>query len=327
MLTLEALQTQIHSIEDLQAVVRTMKALAMVSIRQYEKARTSLTDYNATVELGLQGLLHHRRFSDDSTGLLPFAYSPKNQGQKQSQKQSLVGVILFGSDHGLCGQFNEQIAAYALEQLHQRHIHPDRCLVAAVGARLLPYLEAANQPIQQQFALPSSLAGIPGLIQDLLLTIEQWRFPQNADQRPTVDEPADSPRPALDQILLFYNQSLSATSFQPFTLQLLPLDRTWLHQLEQRPWQSSALPMVGTRWQPLFSALIRQYLFVSLYRAAVESLASENAARLASMQAAAKNIEERLENLNADYRQQRQNVITGELLDIVSGFEALKQPR
>jgi F-type H+-transporting ATPase subunit gamma len=54
-------------------------------------------------------------------------------------------------------------------------------------------------------------------------------------------------------------------------------------------------------------------------------LASENAARLAAMQAAEKNIEERLTVLNAEYRQQRQNVITGELLDIVSGFEALKQ--
>jgi F-type H+-transporting ATPase subunit gamma len=322
MLTLEALQTQIHSIEDLQAVVRTMKALAMVSIRQYEKARTSLTDYNATIELGLQGLLHHRRFSDNSTGLLPFAAASPTQGQKQGQ----VGVILFGSDHGLCGQFNEQIAAYALDQLHQRHIQPGCCLLATVGARLIPHLEAANQPIQQQFALPSSLAGTPGLIQDLLLAIEQWRFPKNSNSSPTVDEPVDIPRSAMDQILLFYNQSLSATSFQPGTLQLLPLDRTWLHQLEQRPWQSSALPMVGTRWQPLFSALIRQYLFVSLYRAAVESLASENAARLASMQAAEKNIEERLENLNADYRQQRQNAITGELLDIVSGFEALKQP-
>ncbi len=196
-----------------------------------------------------------------------------------------------------------------------------------MGSRIIPYLEAANQPIQQQFALPSSLAGTPGLIQDLLLEIEQWRFPKKADSSPPMDEPADSPHPAMDQILLFYNQSLSATSFQPFTLQLLPLDLTWLHQLEQRPWQSSALPMVGTHWPSLFSALIREYLFVSLYRAAVESLASENAARLASMQAAEKNIEERLTNLNADYRQQRQNAITGELLDIVAGFEALGKNR
>jgi F-type H+-transporting ATPase subunit gamma len=321
--TLEALQTQIHSIEDLQAVVRTMKALALVNIRQYEKARTSLVDYNTTVELGLQALLHHRHFSEDSTGLLPFAAASPKQGQNQRW----VGVIVFGSDHGLCGQFNEQIAAYALEQMHQRHLQPDRCRLAAVGARLIPYLEAAKYPIQQQFALPSALAGTPRLIQDLLLAIELWRFPQTANQRPGGDEPADMPHPDVDQILLFYNQSLSATAFQPVTLQLLPLDRTWLHQLEQRPWQSSALPMVSPPWQPLFSALIRQYLFVSLYRATVESLASENAARLASMQAAENNIEERLTDLNADYRQQRQNAITGELLDIVAGFEALEKNR
>ncbi len=108
-------------------------------------------------------------------------------------------------------------------------------------------------------------------------------------------------------------------------LQLLPVDPIWLDQLEHRPWNSSALPMVNHQWQPLFSGLIRQYLFIALYRATVESLASENAARLSSMQAAEKNIEERLLDLNTEYRQQRQNSITGELLDIVSGFEALKK--
>ncbi len=74
----------------------------------------------------------------------------------------------------------------------------------------------------------------------------------------------------------------------------------------------------------LFSALIRQYVFVSLYRACVESMASENASRLTSMQAAEKNIEDRLEELNAQYRHERQSSITSELLDIISGFEALQ---
>jgi F-type H+-transporting ATPase subunit gamma len=80
-------------------------------------------------------------------------------------------------------------------------------------------------------------------------------------------------------------------------------------------------------WEALFSAFVQQYLFVTLYRATVESLASENAGRLSSMQAAEKNIEERLTDLNADYRSSRQNAITGELLDIVAGFEALNRPR
>jgi F-type H+-transporting ATPase subunit gamma len=317
MQTLETLQTQIHSIEDLRAVVRTMKALSMVHIRQYEQARTSLTDYNHTVELGLQALLHHRHFSETQMGL-PLTTTPKHHG--------LVGVILFGSDHGLCGQFNEQIVTYALEQLHHRQIPPDRRLVAAVGARLIPHLETAHQPIQTTFSLPSSLAGSPQLIQTLLLTIEQWCFRQQSDPvTSTSGEMTEIPHPYVEHILLFYNQHLSTTSYQPFSLQLLPLDLSWLHQLEQHPWNSAARPSLSMNWEPLFSRLIRQHLFISLYRATVESLASENAARLAAMQAAEKNIEERLTVLNAEYRQQRQNVITGELLDIVSGFEALKQ--
>jgi F-type H+-transporting ATPase subunit gamma len=74
----------------------------------------------------------------------------------------------------------------------------------------------------------------------------------------------------------------------------------------------------------LFHALIREYLFVSLFRAFAESLASENAARLASMQVAERNIEDRLKALNAQFHQCRQTTVTSELLDIISAFEALK---
>jgi hypothetical protein len=73
----------------------------------------------------------------------------------------------------------------------------------------------------------------------------------------------------------------------------------------------------------LLSRLVSQYLFAQLYRAYAESLASENASRLMTMQAAEKNIEERLDELNAVYHGQRQDAITSELLDIVSGVEAL----
>jgi F-type H+-transporting ATPase subunit gamma len=73
----------------------------------------------------------------------------------------------------------------------------------------------------------------------------------------------------------------------------------------------------------LFSALIHQYLFVSLSQALAESLASEHASRLAAMQHAERHIQERLEELRAQFRQQRQLAITTELLDIVAGFEAL----
>jgi F-type H+-transporting ATPase subunit gamma len=85
------------------------------------------------------------------------------------------------------------------------------------------------------------------------------------------------------------------------------------------------LPLFTMDWMTLFSALIRQYLFVFLFRAFAESLASENASRLASMQGAERNIHSQLSELTMQYHQQRQMAITEELLDIVSGFEALER--
>jgi F-type H+-transporting ATPase subunit gamma len=72
-------------------------------------------------------------------------------------------------------------------------------------------------------------------------------------------------------------------------------------------------------------ALIREYLFVSLFRACAESLASENASRLAAMQRADKNIDEMLEELNGTYYRLRQSGIDEELFEVISGFEALSR--
>jgi len=305
--TLEILRRQIESVEDLRSVVKTMKALALVSIRQYEQAQTALYDYRFTVELALQALLHDRRFSDRHFDPIPQAVSVASKP---------VGMIIFGSEQGLCGSFNEQMVEYVVTQLAQRQLAPDRCLIAAVGSRLPDRFAQTAYPIQTSFSLPSSLAGIPRLMQKLLTAIAQWRFPKtSASQAP------------VDQILLFHHQSHSSSRHHPTSLQLLPLDRHWLETLQHRPWPSPGLPNLGLPQPQLLSELIQQYLFVSLYRATVESLASENTSRLMSMQAAEQNIGDRLDELTINYRQQRQNAITGELLDIVGGFEALNTSR
>jgi F-type H+-transporting ATPase subunit gamma len=297
MKSLEALTAEIESIEDLQSVVKTMKALAMVSIRQYETAVTALSDYNRTVEMGLQILLRHRYFSEQPL-MLP-------QGFTNHKKNQTLGVIIFGSDHGLCGQFNEQVASYALEQINQQPDKPENIIVAAVGDRLIPYLEAAKQPVSAQFNLPNSVTVITPMVQEILLMIESWQFS------------------SFDQIIIFYNKSLSSASYRPQSVQLLPINPQWLQRLEKQAWHGEGIPSFTMNWDDLFSSLVRQYLFVSLYRAFAESLKSENASRLSSMQAAQKNIEERLTELNSQHRHQRQSSITSELLDIVSGFEAL----
>ena len=70
-------------------------------------------------------------------------------------------------------------------------------------------------------------------------------------------------------------------------------------------------------------ALIREYLFISLFRACAESLASENASRLAAMERADRNIDELLDSLNGSFNHLRQSQIDEELFDVISGYEAL----
>jgi F-type H+-transporting ATPase subunit gamma len=77
--------------------------------------------------------------------------------------------------------------------------------------------------------------------------------------------------------------------------------------------------------EPLFSALVREFLFVLLYRAGAESLTSEHAARLSAMQAAERNIDAHLAEMRVVYQQLRQQGITEELIDVVSGFMVLKR--
>jgi len=291
--TLEELKQRMESTEDLQSVVKTMKALAAVRIRQYERAVESLEDYSATVEMALRAALR------DRPGMMVGARSgPKDQ----------LGALVFGSDQGMCGQLNDQVVEHAFRELGRfSKVKPENRMIMALGERVRGRLEDAGQPVDTGFSVPGSVSGITPRVQDIVTTIETWH-----EER------------GLDQVILFYSKHLSGASYQPHTTHLLPVDRTWLLEIRKKEWPHHCIPMFTMDWDSLFSALIRQYLFISLFRAFAESLASENASRLASMQGAERNIEEQMRALTMQYHQQRQMSITEEILDIVSGFEALE---
>lgn len=292
--TIEDLKRRIGSTEELQSVVKTMKAMAAVKIRQYEKAVEALGDYSSAVEMALQIALRNR---PDIT-----------VGAKTGPKVQL-GAIVFGSDQGMCGQLNDQIVSYALSSMDEfAEIEKKNRLVMSVGQRARGRLEDAGQPVEDYISLPGSRSGIVPKVNYLITKILDWNKERG-----------------LDQVYLYYSKSLSGSRYVPNSLHLLPVDKAWLERIREKPWPTKALPLFTMDWAPLFSALIRQYLFVSLFRAFAESLASENASRLASMQGAERNIQDQLSELTMRYHQQRQMSITEELLDIVSGFEALSK--
>jgi F-type H+-transporting ATPase subunit gamma len=88
-------------------------------------------------------------------------------------------------------------------------------------------------------------------------------------------------------------------------------------------WPTGNLPEIMDGSSMALWALIHEYIFVSLFRACAESLASENASHLAAIQRADKNIDELLEDLNGKFHRLRQSRIDEELFDVISGFETL----
>ena len=225
---------------------------------------------------------------------------------RPAPRNRLIAVVL-GSDQGMCGQFNELIGEYARKSLEKRNGSEDHHVMLVVGSRIAGLLSDMGMNVREMFPVPNGVTGIIALVQDLLIEIEEARS--------LLD---------LDQVVVFYNKQVTNTKFTPTEKQLLPVDLEWLNRLKKREWPCRSIPTYTMEWDRVFSALIWQYLFVSIYRAVAESMASENAGRLASMERAEKNIQERIEELNLKYNQCRQLSITEELLDIVSGYEAIK---
>lgn len=288
--TMASLNRKIKVAGDLQTVVRTMKAVAASSIGQYEKSIKSLSEYYRTVELGLGVCLRDVSYERERT------LKKKNQKNKG-------GVIVFGSDQGLVGQFNEIVAAHAKTTV--KELAGDS-QIWTVGERVRVHLMDTGLDIKGTFQLPSSLHAITPLVGQILIET-------HAQDNET------------DELYLIYNHRTSGAGFEPKLQRLLPLDSNWQRQISEYLWPNHLKPEVmGEQFQTL-KVLIREYLFVSIFRACAQSLASENASRLSAMQRADKNIKDLLEKLKGNYHRLRQKSIDEELFDVVSGFEALSK--
>ena len=290
--SLAALRRKITGAGDLQAVVRTMKALAASSIGDYERSVLALADYDRMVSLGLGECFRQAR-ADPAAAPEPVARGTS----------ALIGAIVFGSDQGLVGPFNDVIAEHAVNTLAAL---PGRAQVWAVGERVQARLKDAGLEVLGMYAVPASVEAIAPLVAQI-----------------QIDSEAHLAKSGLSQVYVFHNRPLAASLYEPVSQRLLPLDTAWQQNLAAIPWPGKALPEVLDHGATTLRALIREYLFISVFRACAESLASENASRLAAMERADRNILDQLEQLHGRFHRQRQGSIDEELFDVTAGYEAL----
>ncbi len=291
--TLESLRRKIEGAKDLKSVVKTMKAVAASNIGQYEKAVSSLGDYYLTVRLGIIAWLRAEKIN---------TINKKKESKRNNEK--LTGAIIFGSDQGLVAQFNDSLTNFVS---HSLNALPGKKEIWAVGERIQLLLSDAGFTVTKLFTVPNSVNAITPLVGQILIKSEASREKEH-----------------VNEFYIFHNQPKAGAGYVPVMQRLLPLDEKWKNALEELQWPTKEIPEVAGGIQPTLSALIREYLFVSLFKACAESLASENASRLEAMQRAEKNIGDLLDDLSHSFHRLRQSSIDEELFDVVSGFEALK---
>ncbi len=290
--SLEHLRRQLGAAAKLGTVVRTMKAMAAANIGHFEEAVASLAHYRRTLDRGLGACLRELHRAADA----PVKVS--------SHGSRPIGILAFGSDQGLVGDFNEALAAHVARVCGAAG--DDASRVWVVGERLAHALAARGYHIASCRSCPWGIEAVSALVGDLLADIEAAR----AEHR-------------VEVVHVCANEPGGAGGRRPGVRRLLPLDQAWRDGHLAAQWPSERLPETLGGAAAALPGLLRQHLFVELYTACAHSLAAENLSRLLAMQRAERNIDELVGDLGRRYHRERQGAIDDELFDVVAGFEAI----
>jgi F-type H+-transporting ATPase subunit gamma len=214
--------------------------------------------------------------------------------------------MLVGSEIGLCGAFNESLVAFALENLSTAGLAADNRLVLTIGARAdASWRAAAEAPAGHEQA-PATLKALSRTVGAVLTRLDHWQESEG-----------------VDRLILFHHRPGKRRAATPAQARLLPLDPAWLAGLRAQPWPSRRLPAAAGASEVLFRRLVRQLLFARVCTTIIQSQTAEHAERLEAMQVADNSIAEKIVDLHIVHRRFRQDAVTSELLDIVSGYGAI----
>ncbi|MEP6737830.1 MAG: F0F1 ATP synthase subunit gamma [Chryseolinea sp.] len=291
--TLENLRSKTEGAKDLKSVVSAMKAMAASNIVQYENAVSSLGVYYHTIALGIIAWFKAEKV----------AAIDETMASKKKTEETICAIV-FGSDQGLVGQFNDSMANFVSTSLKTL---PGKKEIWAVGERVQWLLLDEGLKVSNLYVVPNDINAVTPLVTELLSKCQEHQQKEEATT-----------------FYIFHNQPKPGSGYRTVMQRFLPLDEKWRESLNEIQWPTKLPPQIAGGVKPTLTALINGYLFASLYKACVESLASENASRLDAMQRADKNITDLLDELGKKYHRLRQSSIDEELFDVISGFEALK---
>lgn len=285
---LSEIQARLKNLGELADVVGAMRSLAAVRVQQARAALPGIRKYTEVVD-----------------GALAQAFAlgpPDGEPSGSSAAGGGSAVIAFSSEQGFVGAFNQRVLDRAAKQLAA-----PGDLLLIVGSRGAALARERHLAVAWTAPMTTHGDGVAQLARHLAQ--EVYRRAGQGELR---------------RVTLVYAKTSGGAASEVVVSTLLPFDPT--------PYRS-AVPGVGppplTNLAPreLVDKLVDELVFAELMRAAMESFAGENGARLATMEAAHASIARKLDDLSQDERRRRQDEITTELLDIVTGAEAVAGER
>ena len=284
MQNLERLAAQRKTMESLGSIFRTLKTLSAVMVKQVDARQSELAQFDQANWLSLTAVL---QALPPVTG----AVSP-DIGRP--------AWIVIGAERGFCGRFNERVLAFAASEMHAGTGTPR---LISVGSRLSEKsIEEGLHP-EKNLPLPATPQGLEPLLQKLLQQVDQWQSN------------------GVGQINALYTRRTDKRALPLVNQVLWPIPLQRLQHAQQASWPTRQRPLILADKVEAMQIILRQVLKTSLLMACMSSMLCESSARLANLQIAEENINQRLDELKQMHNTLRQSAITAELQDITAAFD------
>jgi F-type H+-transporting ATPase subunit gamma len=298
MASLRTIRTRIKSVRNTQKITKALKMVAAAKLRRAQDAVVRARPYAQLIDEMLASLAR----SPEEVELAPHPLMRVRPVRR-------VEVVLMTSDRGLCGGFNANVIRRGQRFLVEEGAQLEKVQFSTVGRRGRDFARKRNIPTRKDYV---GFFGKLGF----------WQAKQIAD-----DLIHSFLNDELDAVYLLYNEFKSAMAQQISLKQLLPIVPKALDPAKAKPDPKGLLPAPHL-YEPsrpeVLRDLLPRHLAMQVWRALLESEASEHGARMTAMDAATKNASEMIGSLTLEYNRGRQAAITRELMEIVSGAEALK---
>ena len=290
---LKDLKTRISSVKSTRKITSAMKMVAASKLRRAQELAESSRVYAESLSLILSSLSGGSKDNSDLPEVLVGRANPK-----------VALLIINSSDRGLCGGFNSTLFRSAVAWIKDKKSKNIEVKLMPIGKKASAFYKRSDLEIIENF-------------EDINTNDRQLEVSENVKNK--ISELFESQ--AIDEVSILYNKFVSAIAQEPTFKSLIPLEQSESEESSEETTNSSF------EFEPdkneLLEYLIPRNFMTQVYGCILESSAAEHAARMTSMDNATRNAGDMIDSLTMTYNRTRQAVITKELIEIISGAEAV----